>query len=102
MQMIKVRYVGKGDSILTEYDGIKYNFSKSRPEIIIPLAVYNFMQDYHNIHREDIVPVTDTTEQFKQEKKKTIEDDIDDIEKSLEKEEASEKRRQSRPRKNGR
>ena len=56
MQSITVRYVGKGDSILTEYDGVKYNFSKSRPVVTIPLAVYNNMQDYQNPHRESIVP----------------------------------------------
>ncbi len=97
MQFIKVRYVGKGDSILTEYDGVKYNFSKSMPVVIIPLPVYNFMQDYHNVHREDIVPYSDAIEEVKQEKKRTIEDDIDAIEKSMEKHE--EIRGRGRPRK---
>lgn len=99
MQFIKVKYVGKGDSILTEYNGVKYNFSKSNPIVIIPLQVYNFMQDYHNVHREDIVPCSDAAEEVKQEKKKTIEDDIEEIEKSIEKQEEKEARGRGRPRK---
>ena len=56
MQMITVKYVGRGDSILTEYDGIKYSFGKLKPIVEIPLAVYNHMQDYQNPHRESLVP----------------------------------------------
>ena len=83
MQFIKVRYVGKGDSILTEYDGIKYNFSKSKPVAIIPLVVYNFMQDYQNVHREDLVPFSDAVEESKLEKRSTLEDTISSIDESL-------------------
>jgi hypothetical protein len=83
MQMLKVRYVGKNDSIVAEYDGIKYSFSKKNPEQIIPLEVYNFMQSFNNPNREDFVPATDAIEEKKEEKKKTIEEDIAEIENSI-------------------
>lgn len=96
MQLIKVRYVGKGDSILTEHDGVKYNFSKSNPVTIIPLAVYNFMQDYQNPYREYVVPFSDVTEEVKEEKKATIADDIDAIEQSIKKEPTHERKKSRR------
>lgn len=59
MSLIKVKYVGKGDSITTEFDGVKYNFSKAKPVQMIPLEVYNFFQERSNPFREELVPVTE-------------------------------------------
>lgn len=85
MSMIKVRYVGKGDCITTEYDGIKYSFSHSKPVQIIPLAVYNYFQSDSNPYRSYLVPVTEAAEEAKAEKKQTISSEIDSIEKDLKK-----------------
>ena|SRR3990167_2078069 len=76
MQFIKVKYIGKGDSILTEYDGIKYSFSKSKPIVEIPLIVYNHMQDYNNPHRESIVPYFPENEKVEKAQQESIDDDI--------------------------
>ena len=83
MQLIKVKYVGKADSILTEYDGIKYNFSKSKSVVIIPIEVWKYMQDYQNPYRDDVVPVTDAKEEKEAEAKKTMQQDVEDIEKDI-------------------
>lgn len=54
--IIKVKYVGKGDAIVVEYDGIKYTFSKRSPIQEIPIIVYNYMMDLNNPYRDDILP----------------------------------------------
>ena len=97
MQMIKVRYIGKGDSVLTEYDGVKYNFGKSNPVQIIPLAVYNYMQDFQNPHREDIRPESDASVEVEQKKIRTIEDDIEELEKTIETKEEKHENKKGRP-----
>ena len=96
MQMLKVKYVGKNYSIVAEYDGVKYSFSKENPEQIIPLEVYNYMQSFNNPNREDFIPVTDAIEEKKEEKKKTIEEDIAEIENSIQEEKKYEGKKRGR------
>lgn len=56
MQTIKVKYIGKGDAIVSEWDGVKYTFSKSDPVQIIPLKVFQDMQNSFNVFRDDVIP----------------------------------------------
>lgn len=83
MQEIKIRYIGKSDSVVTEYNGKKYTFSRNNQVQIIPLIVYNFLQDNTNPFREDIIPHRDDKEEKKEEIKKTITQEIDEIEKEI-------------------
>jgi len=99
MQLIKVKYVGKGDSVLTEYNGKKYSFGKSNSVQTIPVEVYNFMQDFQSPFREDIVPFSDFSEEVKEEKKKSILDEVAEIEKDLKKEAPHESKKVSGKRK---
>lgn len=100
MQMIKVKYTGKGDAIFAEHDGIKYAFYKEKPVQIIPLIVFQAMQNQYNVFRDEVIPVQDATEEKKEETKKTIEQEVDEIEKDIEplKEKEDESKASSRTR----
>jgi hypothetical protein len=101
MQEIKIKYVGKGDAVVAEHNGKKYTFSRSNPVQIIPLVVYNMLQDISNPFRWDIVPFQDNAPERNEEVKKTIEEEVDSIEKdlNLSKGAPDESKKRGRPRK---
>src|SRR3990167_8367873 len=80
-----IRYIGKSDSVITEYDGKKYCFSKARPEQEIPTEVYNAIQQSRVHFASDILPVTGKSEKIAI-KERNIEDEIDELSGDIEKE----------------
>lgn len=83
MQMMKIRYVGKGDCFLIEYNGRKYSVSKTQPVLTVPLDVYNYIQSNMGMFRGDIIPFHDDSPELKEDAKKTIEEDINDMERDI-------------------
>ena len=51
-----VKYIGKADQLIGEYDGKRYVFSKKRPIIDIPIKVYDYIKTSRGMRIADIVP----------------------------------------------
>ena len=99
MRYIKVEFVGKGDGIVAEWDGVKYTFSPGKAIQIIPYVVFQNMQNKDNAFKDYVVPYQDDLEEKKEVAKTTIEDDINQIEEEIEekKDESKKSRRTSKP-----
>lgn len=62
-QLVKVRYIGKGDMISTEYNGKRYAFGKAKPVSIIPIAVLRNIIQSGALFAGEIIPYTDPQQQ---------------------------------------
>lgn len=51
-----VKYIGKADSLTTDFNGKRYCFSKSNPIVEIPEAVYTSILKSGHFNAGDIVP----------------------------------------------
>lgn len=51
-----VKYTGKADQIIGEYDGKRYVFSKKNPIVEIPIKVYDYIKASRGMRTGDIVP----------------------------------------------
>ena len=51
-----VKYTGKADQIIGEYDGKRYVFSKKNPIVEIPVKVYDYIKASRGMRTGDIVP----------------------------------------------
>jgi len=79
MQEIKIRYIGKNDLITCEYDGVKYNFSKTNTVQIIPLEVFKHWNSDTNPYRNEIIPFQDDAVVETEQKKQTMADEVEKI-----------------------
>lgn len=53
---MQVKYIGKAQMIISEYDGKRYVFSKKNPITDIPVKVYNYIQASRGMYSGDIIP----------------------------------------------
>ena len=51
-----VKYIGKADQIIGEYDGKRYVFNKKNPIVEIPVKVYDYIKASRGMRTGDIVP----------------------------------------------
>ncbi len=51
-----VKYTGKADQLIGEYDGKRYVFSKKNPIIEIPIKVYDYIKASRGMRTGDIMP----------------------------------------------
>jgi len=72
-----VKYIGKVDTVVTEYNGKKYCFSKSKPIQEIPVEVYNDIQQSRAPFMSDLLPVYEEKKETKTEK--SIEEELDEL-----------------------
>lgn len=51
-----VKYIGKADQIIGEYDGKRYVFNKRNPVVEIPVKVYDYIKASRGMRIGDIIP----------------------------------------------
>jgi len=51
-----VKYTGKADQLIGEYDGKRYVFNKKNPIVEIPVKVYDYIKASRGMRTGDIVP----------------------------------------------
>ncbi len=51
-----VKYTGKADQLIGEYDGKRYVFNKKSPIVEIPTKVYDYIKASRGMRTGDIVP----------------------------------------------